>query len=98
MLFGSWARGRATVASDVDLLVVYAGRTRADAFRLVKATLDVPGLEPHVYSQDEYERLRGVLEPMTQDGVLLLEVEGPIEETSGVDSNSKEEGNEVPRS
>ncbi|MGI8824605.1 MAG: nucleotidyltransferase domain-containing protein [Chloroflexota bacterium] len=26
-LFGSWAAGRATAFSDIDLLVIYSGRT-----------------------------------------------------------------------
>ena len=32
VLFGSYATGRHTVASDVDLLVVYAGPRREDAY------------------------------------------------------------------
>ena len=32
VLFGSYARGRQTVASDIDLLVIYAGEMRGDAY------------------------------------------------------------------
>lgn len=46
VLFGSWAAGRHTAASDVDLLVVYMGHPREDAFGIVKTTLGTPGLEP----------------------------------------------------
>ena len=48
VLFGSYARGRQTVASDIDLLVVYAGAVRGDAYALVRHTLDLRRLEPHV--------------------------------------------------
>ena len=36
VLFGSYARGNYTVASDIDLLVVYDGEIREDAFAVVK--------------------------------------------------------------
>ncbi len=49
---GSYARGNYTVASDVGLLVVYAGSAREGAFARVKKTLGIPSLEPHVYSED----------------------------------------------
>jgi len=35
VLFGSYASGRSTVASDVDLLVVYDDPPRADAYALL---------------------------------------------------------------
>jgi hypothetical protein len=35
----------------VDLLVVYDGEKREDAYALVKKTLDILGLEPHVYTR-----------------------------------------------
>lgn len=72
VLFGSYARGRHTVASDIDLLVVYAGPSREDAFALVKRTLDVRGLEPHAYSEQEYERVKTTLERMVVGGVPLM--------------------------
>lgn len=31
-LFGSWAKGKATAFSDIDLLVIYAAPPRADAY------------------------------------------------------------------
>ena len=69
VLFGSWARGRATAASDVDLLVVYADPPRADAYAVVKRTLGIPRLEPHVYAESEYTQVQDVVERMTRDGV-----------------------------
>src|SRR3990170_7801764 len=42
VLFGSYASGRFTAASDIDVLVVYEGEPRPDAFALIKRTLDLP--------------------------------------------------------
>lgn len=36
VLFGSYAKGNYTAFSDIDVLVVYAGEPREDAFALVK--------------------------------------------------------------
>jgi hypothetical protein len=72
VLFGSYAQGNYTVASDVDLLVVYEGKVRKDAFSTVKKSLDIPLLEPHVYSEDEYKRLKSVIGRMIADGVVLF--------------------------
>lgn len=71
VLFGSWAVRRATAFSDIDLLVVYAGPAREDAYGLVRKTLALRGLEPHVYSEDEARVLHSTLERMTQDGLAL---------------------------
>ncbi len=71
VLFGSWATGRATARSDVDLLVVYAGPAREDAYRIVRTVVAVRGLEAHVYAETEAEALRPVLERMTRGGVEL---------------------------
>ena len=71
VLFGSYARGRQTVASDIDLLVVYAGAVRGDAYALVRRTLDLRRLEPHVYAEEEYAQVRETLERMVQDGITV---------------------------
>ena len=69
VLFGSYSRGRQTVASDVDLLVVYAGAVRGDAYALVRRTLNIRHLEPHVYTAEEYAQVRDTLERMVQGGI-----------------------------
>jgi predicted nucleotidyltransferase len=69
VLFGSYSRGRQTVASDVDLLVVYAGAVRGDAYALVRRTLNIRRLEPHVYAAEEYAQVRETLERMVQGGI-----------------------------
>jgi predicted nucleotidyltransferase len=76
VLFGSYAQGRSTVASDVDILVVYRGKERADSFAKVKKSLNIPLLEPHVYSEGEYEKLKDSMERMIADGVVLFSKRG----------------------
>lgn len=72
VLFGSHAKGNYTVASDVDLLIVYKGKPRADAYAIAKKILDIPRLEPHPYSQAEYEKMKRVISRMSEAGIVLL--------------------------
>jgi len=71
VLFGSYAPGKYTVASDIDLLVVYEGETRDDAYGLVVKGLGIPRLEPHVYSQAEYLQQQKTLDRMITDGIVI---------------------------
>jgi len=75
VLFGSHATGRATVASDVDLLVVYEGPPRDDAFATVRKTIPIRGLEPHVYTLDEAAAQEQLLTRMVRDGIVIYEEE-----------------------
>ena len=75
LLFGSYATGRATVASDVDLLVVYEGPPREDAFATVKKTVPVRGLEPHVFTVEEADAQSALLDRMTRSGLLIFDAE-----------------------
>ena len=74
VLFGSYAQGNYTVASDIDLLVVYRGKAREEAFATVKKIMDIRSLEPHVYSYDEYKRLKPVISRMIADGIVLFPI------------------------
>jgi predicted nucleotidyltransferase len=71
ILFGSYAKGNYTAGSDVDLLVVYRGNPRRDAYEIVWKTLRIPNLEPHVYAEEEYLALKETLERMTKGGIVL---------------------------
>lgn len=73
VLFGSYAKGNYTVASDVDLLVIYRGAPRPDAYALVKRALAIPRLEPHLYTEAEYEAVRATVDRMVRGGVTLRE-------------------------
>jgi hypothetical protein len=72
VLFGSWAKGKATVFSDIDLMVIYADPPREDAYQFVRRCLDIPGLEPHVYSEQQASHLKETLDRMTKDGVVFV--------------------------
>ncbi|MCS7240205.1 MAG: nucleotidyltransferase domain-containing protein [Candidatus Bipolaricaulota bacterium] len=71
VLFGSYAQGTYGPGSDVDLLVIYRGKLREDAFRVVWETLDIPGLELHVYTEEEYAKLKETLDRMCSPGITL---------------------------
>lgn len=70
-LFGSYAKGNYTVGSDVDLLIVYRGETRPDAYTITKRTLDIPRLEPHLYTEEEYKEMEGTISKMVEGGIML---------------------------
>jgi predicted nucleotidyltransferase len=71
-LFGSYASGRQTAASDIDVLLVYAGADRPDAFALAKRALDIRGLEPHVMCEQDFQAVQPVWAAMLQDSVPLM--------------------------
>jgi len=71
LLFGSYATGNFTTASDIDVLIVYRGEENKEAYSLTKKTLRLPRLEPHVYSESQYEKMHHVIEKMTREGVIL---------------------------
>lgn len=77
VLFGSWATGTATAFSDIDLLVIYEGPAREDAYKTARRAVPMRGLEPHVYTKDEAAALAGTLEKMTEESVLLFGQAGP---------------------
>jgi hypothetical protein len=59
----------------VDLLIVYEGEEIDDAFAVVKKTLktlSVSSLEPHVYSEGQYEEAKGSIHRMIGDGIVLF--------------------------
>jgi len=74
VLFGSWAKGRATAFSDIDLLVIYADPPREDAYKVVRRTIDLRGLEAHVYAESEARQIEKTLKRMTEGGIVLLDV------------------------
>lgn len=73
VLFGSYARGDFTAASDVDLLVVYADPVRQDAFAVVKQAVGLPHLEPHVFSESQFVAVEEGWERPLAEGVVIYE-------------------------
>jgi len=72
VLFGSYAKGNFTVGSDIDLLIVYKGEERADAYEVTRRTLDIPHLEPHVYSEVEYKKMESLIKKMSEGGIVVF--------------------------
>jgi len=58
ILFGSYAKGRYTASSDIDLLVTYKDPKREDAYSQVWDAIGMPKLQLHLYTASEYERLK----------------------------------------
>lgn len=73
VLFGSYAKGNYTVASDTDLLVVYRGKERKDAYATIKKTLGISRVEPHVYLDSEYEKMKKTINKMIKNGIVLFQ-------------------------
>jgi predicted nucleotidyltransferase len=76
VLFGSYATGKQTAASDIDLLVIYSGKSREDAYALVRRTLAIRRLEPHVYTEEEYDQVKATIERMIRNGIPVTAGEG----------------------
>ncbi|HEV8129855.1 MAG TPA: nucleotidyltransferase domain-containing protein [Acidobacteriota bacterium] len=72
VLFGSWVRGKATAFSDIDLLIIYEDPVREDAYRLIWNSLDLRGLELHVYTERQAEEHKAMLERMIENGVVVF--------------------------
>ena len=58
ILFGSYASGKYTVASDIDILIVYKGPKREDAYNICWDIIEIPELQLHIYSEEEYAKLK----------------------------------------
>ncbi len=78
VLFGSYARGNYTVRSDVDLLVLYKGKSRKDAYSIVWKVLDIPRLEPHIYTEDEARKMEKLIHRMKQEGKVVYKETCPF--------------------
>ncbi|MGQ9616440.1 MAG: nucleotidyltransferase domain-containing protein [Spirochaetota bacterium] len=73
VLFGSYATGSYTAASDIDVLVVYRGEQNDKAFQIVKETLGIPGVEPHVYTDSQALEMSAIIQKMIQNSVTLYQ-------------------------
>lgn len=78
VLFGSYARGTADAASDLDLLIVCETELPfVERFRLFREVLEAfPGAELVVYTASELEAMRsrgGFVEQVEREGIVLYE-------------------------
>lgn len=58
ILFGSFAKGRYTAASDIDVLAVCDDDAVAKAYEVLLNTAKITNLELHVYGKSAYKRLK----------------------------------------
>ena len=76
ILFGSYASGRNTAGSDIDLLVVYRGDRMEDAYNLVVDSIRLPRLEPRIYTEEEFHLLLAgsprFAEVLTKEGIAIM--------------------------
>jgi predicted nucleotidyltransferase len=72
VLFGSCATGRHTVASDVDVLVVYSGPHRPDAHATIRSMIGLRGLELHLYTEAAARAAAPTIARIVTSGVDLL--------------------------
>jgi hypothetical protein len=72
VLFGSYAKGNYTMASDIDLLVVHEGGEREDAYAKIKKVIGIYGIEPHVYGASEALDMEDVIKRMIKGGIILF--------------------------
>lgn len=73
ILFGSYAKGNYTAFSDIDLMVIYKGSQREDAYRIARKTLLITSLELHIYSENEYKQIKDTIDRMIKDGIIIYE-------------------------
>lgn len=77
ILFGSYAKKRYTVASDVDILVVYDEKKsdRDIVYRSLMKHLRIPRVELHVLSKEEYDRMRESkwIKTIEEEGIKIVE-------------------------
>ncbi len=59
-LFGSYATGRQTAASDIDILIVYEERIcdEEKVYKKLMKNLMLPRVELHIVSKTEYEQIK----------------------------------------
>jgi predicted nucleotidyltransferase len=76
ILFGSYAQGRYTAGSDIDLIVVYKGREREDAYKTVVNEMGLPRLEPRLYTEEEFDALMKesprFAEVLAKEGIVII--------------------------
>lgn len=77
VLFGSYARNQYTVASDIDILVVF-DETVCDedsVYRTIRKKVRLSRLEPHLITKTEYYRVRESkwIKTIEKEGIVILD-------------------------
>ncbi|MCS7139028.1 MAG: nucleotidyltransferase domain-containing protein [Crenarchaeota archaeon] len=76
ILFGSYAKKRYTVASDIDLLVVFDNSkcTEDEVYKTLRKNIKIPRLELHILPMEEYNMIKGSkwIKTINEEGVKIL--------------------------
>ncbi|MEM2902855.1 MAG: nucleotidyltransferase domain-containing protein [Candidatus Bathyarchaeia archaeon] len=76
VVFGSYAKNRRTVASDVDVLVVYDGlkSSEDDVYKTLRKSVKLPRVELHILSKEDYELMKDSkwITEIESEGVKIL--------------------------
>jgi len=84
ILYGSYAQDRYTAGSDIDLIVVYEGNPREDAYKLVMEEIRLPRLEAKVYSEEEFNALIAgntkFAETLEKEGIVIAKAGGDVKD------------------
>ena len=77
VLFGSYAAGRHTAASDVDVFAVIESEHKNEAYKKILESLDIDNLQLHLYTANEYEKLKtnrpSFVKEVVEKGILIFE-------------------------
>jgi hypothetical protein len=80
ILYGSYAQGRHTAGSDIDVIVVYSGKQNHDAYRLIVEEAKLPRLEPKVYTEEQFNSMIAgsprFAEALEKEGIVIAG--GPV--------------------
>jgi len=76
VLFGSYAKNRHTVSSDIDILVVFdeSISDEDEVYKTLMKNVKLPRVELHILSKKEYESMKGSkwMETIEKEGKRIL--------------------------
>lgn len=76
VLFGSYAKKRYTVGSDIDLLVVFddSNCTKDEVYKTLKKNIRLPRVELHILSMEEYAMIEDLkwIKTINEEGIRIL--------------------------
>jgi hypothetical protein len=74
ILFGSYAAGRHTVASDIDLFIVVQDLDKNGLYHMIYDGLNLGNLQLHLYTLEEYNKLKGssFVKEVEEKGVIIF--------------------------
>ncbi|MGQ9596399.1 MAG: nucleotidyltransferase domain-containing protein [Thermoproteota archaeon] len=75
ILFGSYAKKKYTVSSDIDVLVVFdEQRTVEDVYKMLRRNIDLPKVELHVLSEKDYGEMKNSkwIKTIEEEGIKIF--------------------------